>query len=135
MARERLLDILSAGTDRPLTAVVAPPGAGKSVVLAAWVRERCPAAAWVSCEELDSDPVVFWGHIGAALRAAQGDRWLDVVELLGEPDPDLMVVVDSLLRGLEDEPAVLVLDDVHVARDAGPLVRGSWNVSPPARVS
>ncbi len=122
MARERLLDILNAGTDRPLTAVVAPPGAGKSVVLAAWVRERCPAAAWVSCEELDSDPVVFWGHIGAALRAAQGDRWLDVVELLGEPDPDLMVVVDSLLRGLEDEPAVLVLDDVHVARDAGPLV-------------
>ena len=122
MARPRLLDILSAGTDRPLTAVVAPPGAGKSVVLAAWVRERCPAAAWVSCEELDSDPVVFWGHVGAALRAAQGDRWLDVVELLGEPDPDLVVVVDTLLRGLEDEPAVLVLDDVHVARDAGPLV-------------
>ena len=107
---------------RPLTAVVAPPGAGKSVVLAAWVRERCPAAAWVACEELDSDPVVFWGHVGAALRAAQGDRWLDVVELLGEPDPDLVVVVDTVLRGLEDEPAVLVLDDVHVARDAGPLV-------------
>ena len=122
VARERLLDILSAGTDRPLTAVVAPPGAGKSVVLAAWVRERCPAAVWVSCEELDSDPVVFWGHIGAALRAAQGDRWLDVVELLGQPDPDLTVVVDTMLRGLADESAVLVLDDVHVARDAGPLV-------------
>jgi LuxR family maltose regulon positive regulatory protein len=117
-----LLDLLSAGTDTPLTAVVAPPGAGKSVVLAAWVRERCPAAAWVGCDGFDSDPVVFWGHVGAALRAAQGDRWLDVVELLGEPDPDLVVVVDMMLRGLADEPAVLVLDDLHEARNAGPLV-------------
>ena len=106
--------------DRPLTAVVAPPGAGKSVVLASWVRERCPAAAWVACEELDSDPVCS-GDCRSALRAAQGDRWLDVVELLGEPEPDLEVVVDTVLRGLADEPAVLVLDDVHVARDAGPL--------------
>jgi LuxR family maltose regulon positive regulatory protein len=108
--------------DRPLTAVVAPPGAGKSVALAAWVHERCPAAVWVGCEGLDSDPVVFWGHVGAALHAAQGDRWLDLVELLGEPEPDLVVVVDTLLRGLADDPAVLVLDDMQVARDAGPLV-------------
>jgi LuxR family maltose regulon positive regulatory protein len=122
VARPRLLDILNSGTDRPLTAVVAPPGAGKSVTLAAWVRERCPNAAWVGCDELDRDPVVFWGHVGAALRAAQGDRWLDVVDLLGAPEPDLVVVVDTVLRWLADEPAVLVLDDVHVARDAGPLM-------------
>ena len=87
VARPRLLDILNAGTGRPLTAVVAAPGAGKSVVLAAWVRERCPAAAWVGCEEFDSDPVVFWGHVGTALRDAQGDRWLDVVELSASPTP------------------------------------------------
>jgi LuxR family maltose regulon positive regulatory protein len=122
VARPRLLDVLDAGSDRALTAVVAPPGAGKSVALAAWVRERCHAAAWVSCEELDHDPVAFWGHVGAALRAVQGDRWLDVVELVGEPDPDLVVVVDTVLRGLADEPAVLVLDDVHVAREAGPML-------------
>ena len=131
VARPRLLDILNAGTGRPLTAVVAPPGAGKSVVLAAWVRERCPAAAWVGCEEFDSDPVVFWGHVGTALREAQGDRWLDVVELLGEPDPDLVMVVDTVLRGLADEPAVLVLDDVHVARDAGPLISQMVERLPP----
>ena len=68
-------------------------------MLAAWVRERCPAAAWVGCEALDSDPVVFWGHVGIAFREAQGDRWLDVVELLGEPDPDLVMVVDTVYAG------------------------------------
>src|SRR4029077_14053993 len=50
VARPRLLDMLDAGAEAPLTAVVAPPGAGKSVVLASWVRERCPDATWVACE-------------------------------------------------------------------------------------
>jgi LuxR family maltose regulon positive regulatory protein len=126
-----LLDMLDAGADAPLTAVVAPPGAGKSVVLASWVRERCPTAAWVACEERHADPVVFWGEVGAALRSAQGDRWLETVELLGEPDPDLVLVVDTILRTLEAEPAVLVLDDLHVARDAGPLLSQLVEHMPP----
>src|SRR6185436_15578091 len=57
VARPRRLDLLDDGAELPLTAVVAPPGAGKSVVLASWVHERCPAAAWVACEERHSDPV------------------------------------------------------------------------------
>jgi LuxR family maltose regulon positive regulatory protein len=114
--------MLDAGSGMPLTAVVAPPGAGKSIVLAAWVRERCPAAAWVGCEEHHGDPAAFWGDVGAALRTAQGDQWLETVDLLGEPDPDLVVVVDTVLRTLDAQPAVLVLDDVHVARDAEPLL-------------
>jgi LuxR family maltose regulon positive regulatory protein len=122
VARPRLFDLLDGGADAPLTAVVAPPGAGKTVVLAAWVRERCPDAAWVSCAELDRDPVVFWGHVVGALRAVQGERWLEVVELLSEPDPDLVAVVDTISAGLAEEPAVLVLDDLHVARDSGALV-------------
>jgi ATP/maltotriose-dependent transcriptional regulator MalT len=66
VARPRLLDLLDDGAELPLTAVVAPPGAGKSVVLASWVRERCPDAAWVACEERHGDPVAFWSEVGAA---------------------------------------------------------------------
>src|SRR6476659_5937723 len=96
VARPRLLDMLDAGAEMPLTAVVAPPGAGKSIVLAAWVRERCPTAAWVACEEHHGDPVALWADVGAALRTAQGDHWLETVDLLGEPDPNLVVVVDTV---------------------------------------
>ena len=67
VARPRLLDLLDAGADTPLTAVVAPPGSGKSVALAVRVRDRCPDAAWVGCEELDRDPVMFWTKVGSAL--------------------------------------------------------------------
>ena len=116
--RPRVLDLLDAGAETPLTAVIAPPGAGKSVSLAEWIRERCPSAVWVPCDERDGDPVVFLGHIALALHAVQGDRWLDAVELLRERDPHPEVAVDTILSELEDEAAVLVLDDVHVAREA-----------------
>src|SRR6476660_6965420 len=118
VARPRLLDILDRGAEVPLTAVIAPPGAGKSITLAAWIRERCPGAAWVACEERDRDPVVFMGHVAAALRTTQGDRWLETLELIGERDPDPEVVVDTILRELEEQAAVLVLDDVHIAGEA-----------------
>ena len=120
--RPRLLELLDRGADRPVTAVVAPPGAGKSVTLAAWAHERCPDAVWLACEEPDSDPVVLWAHIVAALRAAQGDRWLDVTDVLGEPDPDLVKVIDMVVQELADAPAVLLLDDIHVARHSAALL-------------
>src|SRR6478752_804746 len=122
VARPRLLDLLDTGAEMPLTAVVAPPGAGKSIALTAWIGERRPDAVWVPCEERDSDPVVLLGHVAVALREGQGDRWLDSVELLGERDPDPSAVVDSILQELHEREAVIVLDDVHVAREARPVL-------------
>jgi LuxR family maltose regulon positive regulatory protein len=120
VARPRLLDLLDEGSDKPLTAIVAPAGAGKSVLLAAWVRDRRPGAVWIGCEETDREPVAFWTKVTRALRVAHGGGWLDVVDLLGDPDPDLVALVDAMLQTLADQPAVIVLDDVHLARDAGP---------------
>ena len=60
--RPRLLDLLDTGRHVPLTAVIAPPGAGKSITLAAWIRDRCPDAVWVPCTERDRDPLVFLGQ-------------------------------------------------------------------------
>ena len=120
VVRPRLLDLLDAGAHQPLTAVVAPPGAGKSVVLAAWVRERCPGAAWVTCTDGDRDSVVFWTRVAAALGAARGQRWPEPLDLLGEPDPDLTLVVDTILWEMAVGPAVLVLDDVHIVSEAEP---------------
>ena len=118
VARPRLLDLLDDGAAQPLTAVVGPPGAGKSIVLASWIGERSPSAAWVSCEDRDRDPVVFLGHVASALRASQGDCWLDAVEVLGERDPDTDGAVNTILDQLERRAAVIVLDDVHVAADS-----------------
>ena len=53
----------------PLTVVTGPPGAGKTMALALWAAEAGPLA-WVSLDEYDNKPGVFWAYVGAA--AASG---------------------------------------------------------------
>ncbi len=120
--RPALLDLVDAGADRPLTLVVAPPGAGKTVLLATWVHERCPDALWVQCEPADSVPFGFLTKLGGVLRAADEPHWLPVADALDDAHPDPPSVVDAVLAALDRRPAVLVFDDLHVANEAGPLL-------------
>ena len=66
VARTTLLDRLSA-SDEPLITVVAPPGYGKTTLLAQWAERLGPRVAWVSCEKTDNDPVALWTAIITAL--------------------------------------------------------------------
>jgi LuxR family transcriptional regulator, maltose regulon positive regulatory protein len=66
VARTTLLDRLFA-SDEPLITVVAPPGYGKTTLLAQWAERLGPRAAWVSCEKTDNDPVAFWTAVITAL--------------------------------------------------------------------
>jgi len=122
VARPELLDLIDTGANHPLTAVVAPPGAGKTVLLAAWAHERCPTARWIQCRPADADPHVLLARVATVLRAGGEDAWIEVAELLQGPDTDHDVVVDALLDALAEHPTVVVLDDVHLARDASRLL-------------
>ena len=71
VARERLVPrtalidrLLS--SDEPVITLVAPPGYGKTTLLAQWAQQR-GKVAWISCEHSDNDPVALWSHILAAL--------------------------------------------------------------------
>ena len=66
VARTTLLDRLFA-SDEPLITVVAPPGYGKTTLLAQWAERLGPRVAWVSCERTDNDPVAFWSAVITAL--------------------------------------------------------------------
>ena len=70
--RTHLIDALDAAGDVPVTAVIAPAGSGTSVLLASWVRARCPGAVWVSCGEWR--PQQFWTALVLALHRTQPDR-------------------------------------------------------------
>jgi LuxR family maltose regulon positive regulatory protein len=52
----------------PLTVVTGPPGAGKTMALALWAADERGAVAWVSLDEYDNGPGVFWSYVAAALR-------------------------------------------------------------------
>jgi LuxR family maltose regulon positive regulatory protein len=51
----------------PFIAVVAPPGYGKTTLLAQWAERVGPRVAWVSCDEGDNDPVVLLSALAVAL--------------------------------------------------------------------
>ena len=107
--REALLDLLLRAKE-PVIAVVAPPGYGKSTLLAQWARRRGSRVAWVSCDQVNDDPRSLWSAVTAALGAPPptgGPPWDDPEG--GDP------VVDQGTRtlGLTATPAAIVLDQLE----------------------
>jgi LuxR family transcriptional regulator, maltose regulon positive regulatory protein len=114
VVRTRLLDLLRAGTQRPLTLVSAPAGAGKTVLVSSWAaRGDLPGPlTWITLEDGDNRPGVFWAYVVEGLRRSG----------LGLPKLGAPARSDSVDRAfvgrLADcltaapQPVVLVLDSV-----------------------
>ena len=68
--RRRLVDTISrcVGT-APLTLISAPAGAGKTTVAAAWAGDpnRTGSVAWLTMDDSDDQPGIFWSHVLSAL--------------------------------------------------------------------
>jgi LuxR family maltose regulon positive regulatory protein len=127
VARPRLLGLLEAGTNGPLTVLAAPPGAGKTILLASWMLNGDPPGpvAWVTVDRGDDDPARFWSHVVTALRSSGAAPPDGLLAGLGPPSPDaLQGFLAVLVNGLAElaGPVVLVLDDLHEA--PGPAVAG-----------
>jgi LuxR family transcriptional regulator, maltose regulon positive regulatory protein len=102
---------------RPLTAVTAPAGSGKTTALAAWAVAATSDVLWVRLGPDDTEPSV----LAAALleggrRQLSSDFGGRVAQLLGYGGamPTSRQLVTSLVNDLgEHGPVTLVLDDVH----------------------
>ena len=66
MARTALVNRLAAA-QAPVIAIVAPPGYGKTTLLAQWAERVWPRVAWISCDDGDNDPVVLLSALAVAL--------------------------------------------------------------------
>src|SRR5690349_16890373 len=70
ISRPRLNALLQQSQRHPLTLISAPAGFGKTTLLSTWVLslpERQPLVAWVSLDEEDNDPRLFWSYVLTAL--------------------------------------------------------------------
>jgi LuxR family maltose regulon positive regulatory protein len=100
--------------------MVAPAGYGKTTLLAQWAARDPRAFAWVSVGEQDNDPKVLLTYVAAALDAIEpvGQRVFDALASPASSVPGSVVPrLGSALASMTT-PVVLVLDDVHLVRDA-----------------
>ena len=56
-----------ATTTAPVITVSAPPGYGKTTLMAQWAERTGSRTAWLSCDEGDNDPVVLFSALAVAL--------------------------------------------------------------------
>jgi LuxR family transcriptional regulator, maltose regulon positive regulatory protein len=122
--RDRLVDALDAGAGSALTIVCAPPGYGKTLVLADWVRRGGPPCAWVALGDDDDDPHRLWTSVLAALLSLPEVPPSSGLRSLAVPrttvGPDFLTDLSGALGALP-APIRLVLDDVHHLRDPASL--------------
>jgi LuxR family maltose regulon positive regulatory protein len=99
----------------PLTVVTGPPGAGKTMALALWAAAEPRPVAWVSLDEFDNRPGVFWPYVIAALRrsGAAVPKTLPAAARGRAVDHMFLLRLTSALAA-HDPPVTLVVDDLHL---------------------
>ena len=117
--RPRVTKLIAEGTRWcPLTVVTGPPGAGKTMALALWAAAEPGPVAWVSLDDYDNRPGVFWSYVVAAL----GRSGVAVPQALSAAargraaDHAFLLRLASALAA-QDPPVTLVIDDLHLLTD------------------
>jgi len=118
--RSSVIEKLARQGSGPIVSVVAPAGYGKTTLLAQWAERNGQAFAWVQVDEQDNDPKVLLRYVAEALDAIEpvGDRVFDALASPVSSVPGSVVPrLGSALASMT-VPVVLVLDDVHLLRNA-----------------
>ena len=123
VSRPRLIERLDQGLERKLTLVSAPPGFGKSTLLAEWLDSAAAKgrlAAWVSLDQGDNDPSLFWAYFIAAAQTVRSGIGEGARSLLHSTHaPSIEQVLTTLINEINmiEEDFVLILDDYHLITD------------------
>jgi len=78
ISRPRLSSLLYQSLKYPLTLISAPAGFGKTTLLSTCMQSlpaNNPLVAWVSLDEEDNDPRLFWTYVLSALDQQQPERF------------------------------------------------------------
>jgi LuxR family maltose regulon positive regulatory protein len=116
--RTRLLRQLRSARNRPVVAILAPPGYGKTSLLAQWASQDPRSVAWLTADGGDNDPVVLLTYLAAAIdRLVPLDP--DIFDAIASPAVSNRAVVGRLLAALSGptQPIRVAIDDVHRITD------------------
>jgi LuxR family transcriptional regulator, maltose regulon positive regulatory protein len=120
LEREKLIELLR--SHRGLCLMVAPPGFGKTTLLAQWERADERPFAWLTLDPGDNDPVVLWTNLTSAVGSlvnggggGNGSRKFTTTWLGRRPRLDVRKAIQRVSAELAafESDVVLVLDDCH----------------------
>jgi LuxR family maltose regulon positive regulatory protein len=114
--RGALLDRLDDSAVPPVVAICAPPGYGKTTLLAEWAERDPRPFAWLSIDGRDNDPAVLLRYITVALDRHEA---IDATVFGALSSPGASVMADIVPRlgaalSTRAHPVVVALDDVHL---------------------
>ncbi|MGM7778777.1 LuxR C-terminal-related transcriptional regulator [Arthrobacter sp. KNU-44] len=117
--RPRLSDRLSHADEQTLILVSAPAGFGKTTVLTEWLAKATAhgrSVSWLSLDQRDNDPTLFWTYLVAALDKASNGLGAKALATLRSPQPSTDAFLTTLINELQaaTDRFILVLDDYHV---------------------
>jgi LuxR family transcriptional regulator, maltose regulon positive regulatory protein len=117
--RVALLDLLEASSRTPVAAILAPPGYGKTTLLAQWAERDPRAFGWLTIDRRDNDPAVLMRNLTVAFDRIEpiGRRMLDAADAWGASVVDAVLPQLGWALSVAELPAVLVLDDVHLLQN------------------
>src|SRR4029453_1494473 len=116
VARTALIERMLAASAGTVVCVVAPPGYGKTTLLAQWAQRKGDRVAWVTVDPHDNDPAVLLTYLAVALdRVAPIDP--ETFQILASPAsyvPPTVVARLAAAMSATNEPVDLVLDHVEL---------------------
>lgn len=126
LARERLFALLDKNRERPVVWIAAPPGAGKTTLIASYLESRKMTGIWYQVDAGDADPATFFYYLGLAEKSIAGrHRDRTALPLL---TPEYLQDIPGFARRYFRElflrlgnAATLVLDNFQEAPDEAPL--------------
>ncbi len=122
--RERLVDSIHANMPRKLIAIAAPPGYGKTTLLADFGAHTELNVCWFRLGEADWDVMRFAEVLAASLqqrfRRLRGQP--DLGALASASPEAIAFAFTSLIEERVAETFVIVIDDVHLINDSKPVL-------------
>jgi LuxR family maltose regulon positive regulatory protein len=122
--RERLVDAIHANIPRKLIAIAAPPGYGKTTLLADFTAHTELPVCWVRLTEADTDlmrlAAVLAGSLQRRFRRLRGQP--NLASLAGSEPAGIARAFADVIDAKVSETFVIALDDIHLVNRSGPVL-------------
>lgn len=120
VARPALTKILKKAAKKRIIFVTAPDGSGKTTAVAQWLRQSEQEVLWLSLDEYDNAPTIFFHLLCERFCAVQPENQA-LSDILHDPAFNANPV-DNTIRLLQqvnftEQEYVLVIDDAHFLSD------------------